>query len=56
MYIIVRHSDNIIIGSATRPVDESEASRNGYKVFEIEDSEFSVEMIGSRLESFDEVK
>ena len=56
MYIIVRHSDNIIIGSATRPVDESEASRNGYKIFQIEDSEFKVEMIGSRLESFDEVK
>ena len=56
MYIIVRHKDNIIIGSATRPVDEAEASRNGYKVFEIADSEFSVNMIGSRLDSFDEAK
>lgn len=55
MYIIVRHSDNIIIGSATRPVDESHASKNGYKVFEIDDAEFNVELIGSRLESFDEV-
>ena len=56
MYIIVRHSDKIIVGSATRPVDESEASRNGYLIFEMEDSEFKVEMIGSKLESFDEVK
>lgn len=56
MFIIVRHSDNIIIGSATRPVDEAQASMNGYKVFEVEDSEFSIEMIGSRLDGFDEVK
>lgn len=56
MFIIVRHSDNIIIGTATRPVNEAEASKNGYKVFEIDDKEFSVEMIGSKLESFEEVK
>lgn len=56
MYIIVRHKDNIIVGSATRPVDEKEASRNGYKIFEIDDKEFSVDIIGSKLESFDEVK
>lgn len=56
MYIIVRHSDNLIVGSATRRVDEKEASKNGYKVFEIDDKEFRVDMIGSKLESFDEVK
>lgn len=56
MYIIVRHSDNIIIGSATRPVDQRDASKNGYKVFEIENSKFSFDMIGSKLESFEEVK
>lgn len=56
MYIIVRHSDNIIVGSATRPVDESQASANGYKVFEISDDEFRVELIGSKLASFEEVE
>jgi hypothetical protein len=56
MYIIVRHSDNIIIGSAVRPVDQESASQNGYKIFQIDDSEFTVEMIGSKLDSFDEVK
>jgi hypothetical protein len=56
MYILVRHSDNIIIGSATRPVDVKTASANGYRVFEIANSEFKVEMIGTKLKSFDEVK
>ena len=56
MYIIVKHPEDIIIGSAVRPIDESEASKNGYKVFEIDDKDFRVEMIGSKLESFEEVK
>lgn len=56
MYIIVRHSDDIIIGSAVRPMDEVEASKRGYKVFEVDDADFDVSMIGSKLESFDEVK
>lgn len=56
MFILVRHSDNVIIGCATRPVDEAEASRNGNKVFEIDDAEFSITMLGSKLEGFDEVE
>lgn len=56
MYIIVRHSDNVIIGSAVRPMDEVQASKNGYKIFEIDDTEFSVSMIGQKLDGFDEVK
>lgn len=55
MYIIVRHSDDVIVGSAVRPMDEVEASKRGYKVFEVDDSDFDVGMIGSRLESFSEV-
>jgi hypothetical protein len=55
MYIIVRHSDNVIIGSATRPVDELLASRNNYRVYEIDDTEFSIDMLGSKLAGFDEV-
>lgn len=56
MFIIVRHSDNVIIGNATRQVDEVQMSKNGYKVFEIEDYEFSISMLGMKLESFTEVK
>lgn len=56
MYIIVRHSDSIIMGSATRAVDERDLSKNGYVVYEIENDKFSYDMIGSKLESFDEVK
>lgn len=56
MFIIVRHADRIIIGSAVRQPSEAEASKNGYQIFEIDDAEFSVHMIGSKLESFDEVE
>jgi hypothetical protein len=54
MYILVRFSDNIIIGSAVKPIDEISASKNGYLVYEIADEEFNVAMIGSKLESFEE--
>lgn len=56
MYIIVRQQDMLILGSATRPVDIKTASKNGYLVFEIADEDFNVEMLGSKLESFEEVK
>ncbi len=56
MYIIVRHKDNVIVGNALRPVDEVQLSKNGYKVFEIDDSEFSISMLGSKLDGFQEVK
>jgi hypothetical protein len=54
MYILVRHPDNVIIGNATRPVDEVTASANGYKVYEIDPQEWNPEMIGSVLDSFEE--
>ena len=56
MYIIVRQSDSTIIGSATRQVDQRDMSKNGYVVYEIENDKFSYDMIGSKLESFEEVK
>lgn len=49
MYILVRQEDNVIIGTATRPVDTASASENGYRVYEIDDSEFKEEMLGSKI-------
>lgn len=54
MYILVRQKDNIIIGTAMKPIDEKTASTNGYRVYEIEQSEFKPSMIGSVLTSFEQ--
>lgn len=53
MYILVRESDNIIIGTATRPVNEDAAADKGYKVYEIDESEFKPSMLGAKLQKFD---
>lgn len=55
MYILVRATDNIIIGTATRPVDEESVSKNGCRVYEIDDSEFKPEMLGSKLTEYEKV-
>lgn len=55
MYILVRKSDNIIIGTATKLVDENTASTKGYNVYEVPDSEFKISMLGSKLTGFDKV-
>lgn len=52
MYILVRQTDNVIVGTAVRPVDEVSASKNGCRVYEIEDSEFDPNMLGSKLTHF----
>lgn len=52
MYLLVRAKDNIIIGTALRPVDEKTASKNGYKIYQIPDEEFKPEMLGAKLEGF----
>jgi hypothetical protein len=53
MFLIVKQSDNTIIGNAIKPIDISEASKKGYLVFEIDDTEFKADMLGSKIESFD---
>lgn len=53
MYILVRAKDNMIVASAARRVDEVSASKNGYRVYEVDDSEFDDKMIGSYLQSFE---
>lgn len=53
MYILVREIDNIIIGTAAKMIDEMSALNKGYKVYEIQDSEFKPSMLGSKLTGFD---
>lgn len=54
MYIIVRKSDNVIIGTASAAVAADADSKTGYTFYEVDDSEFSSSMIGKTLESFEE--
>lgn len=53
MYLIVRQSDNKIIGSAVKEIDEVDASKKGYVIYEIEDDEFTIDMLGNHIEEFD---
>ena len=53
MYILVRQKDNVIVGTAIKPIDEASASKSGCKVYEIADDEFDIKMLGSRLNSFE---
>ena len=53
MFIIVRKSDNIIVGCANSPINLQQAEQNGNVIFEIDDSEFSPDLIGQKLESHD---
>jgi hypothetical protein len=53
MYILVRQSDKVIIGTATKLIDEKSAADKGYDVYEIQESEFKPSMLGSKLQGFD---
>lgn len=50
MYILVDMKTNKIIGNALRPVSVTACSKNGQKVYEIPDHEFTIDMIGSILD------
>ena len=52
MFILVRVSDNVIVGSAANPVDVKEASKQGRRVYEIDDSDFTVDMIGQKITEY----
>ena len=52
MYLIVDAKTNRIVGSAAKPVDEQECSKNGQKVYEIDDAEYKHSMLGSTIENF----
>jgi hypothetical protein len=53
MFLIVRQSDNVIIGSAIKPINIEDASKNGYIVCEMPDAEFTPDLIGSKIEDFE---
>ena len=52
MYIIVRVSDNVIVGCANNPIDNKEASKQGRRVYEIDDVDFHSSMIGQQITEF----
>lgn len=52
MYILVRVSDNVIVGSANNPVNVQEASKQGRRVYEIDEHEFDADMIGQKITEF----
>lgn len=52
MFILVRVSDNTIVGCANNPVNVHEASKQGRKVYEIDDESFSPDMIGQQLAEY----
>ena len=49
MYILVNAKTNIIVGTAAKAVSVEACSKNGQKVYEIPDHEFTLDMIGSKL-------
>lgn len=53
MFLIIKQDDSVIIGSAIKPINIDEASKNGYIICEIPDSEFDPKMIGSKIEDFE---
>ncbi len=53
MYIIVRQEDNVVIASAINPVSIEDAASKGCVIYEINDSEFTPELLGSTLNHFD---
>lgn len=56
MFILIRKEDNIIIGTATNKINTKDIEKNGYIAYEIDNSEFNVEMLGTKLQSFEKVK
>lgn len=52
MFIFVRATDNVIVGCSVKPVNKEDMSRQGNKVYEVDDKEFNYTMIGQKLQSF----
>ena len=52
MYILVRVSDNVIVGCAHNPVNQKEASKQGRRVYEIDDVDFDATMLGQQITEF----
>jgi hypothetical protein len=54
MFLLVRKKDQIIVGTASNKIDESSCQKAGYDVFEIDDKEFSFDMLGKKIIGFKE--
>jgi hypothetical protein len=52
MFILVRKSDNIIVGCAVNKINTKDSENNGYHVYEIDNNEFHKDMIGKKLQNF----
>lgn len=52
MYILVRVSDNVIVGCANNPINSKEASKQGRRVYEIDDEDFDTSMLGQQITEF----
>lgn len=53
MFLIVRENDNVIVGSALKPIDLNDAQTKGYIVYEVDDSEYTNDLMGSKIEYFE---
>jgi len=53
MFLLVRIVDNVIVGSANNPINVDEASKQGRRVYEIDDEDFEPEMIGKQITDFE---
>ena len=54
IYLFIKQSDKTIVGYANRPVDEQDMARQGIDVYLVDNKDFSDNMIGQKLESYDE--
>jgi len=52
MYILVRVSDNVIVGCANNAISAPEASRQGRRIYEIDDADFDSSMLGQQITEF----
>lgn len=55
MFIFVRAEDNVIIGCSVKAVNEDDMSKQGNRVYEVDDSEFSYSMIGQKIQEFESI-
>lgn len=52
MYIIVRTEDNVIVGFVNGNVDAKELKDRERRIFEIDESDFDINLIGQKLEEY----
>lgn len=55
MFIFVRAKDNVIVGCSVKPVNTEDMSRQGNKVYEVDDTEFTYTMIGQKLQDYETI-